>query len=89
MDMSLVYDWFKQCLEIKAIMDDITTNYVPPRVNVNCKNVIQSGTRKLESNPNKSREIEIPIPSYIKPCNLSDNMPQGLIISMAVRPNQL
>lgn len=74
MDMSLVYDWFKWCLEIKAIMDDITTNYVSPRLSVNCENVTQSGTKKLESNPNELREIEIPIPSYMKPCNSSNNI---------------
>lgn len=39
MDMQLVYDWFQWHMMIKAITDDITTNYVRPCVNVNCKMV--------------------------------------------------
>jgi len=32
--MSNVYDWFQERLEIQAIADDITSNYVPPHVNI-------------------------------------------------------
>jgi cytochrome b6 len=32
--MSNVYDWFQERLEIQAIADDITSEYVPPHVNI-------------------------------------------------------
>jgi cytochrome b6 len=34
LDMSNVYDWFQERLEIQAIADDITSKYVPPHVNI-------------------------------------------------------
>jgi cytochrome b6 len=33
-NMSNVYDWFQERLEIQAIADDITSKYVPPHVNI-------------------------------------------------------
>jgi len=33
-NMSKVYDWFQERLEIQAIADDITSKYVPPHVNI-------------------------------------------------------
>ena len=32
--LNKVYDWFEERLEIQAIADDITSKYIPPRVNV-------------------------------------------------------
>lgn len=29
-----VYDWFEECLEIHATTNDITSKYVPPRVDI-------------------------------------------------------
>jgi cytochrome b6 len=34
LNMSNVYDWFQERLEIQAIADDITSKYVPPHVNI-------------------------------------------------------
>jgi cytochrome b6 len=32
--MSKIYDWFEERLEIQSIVDDITSKYVPPHVNI-------------------------------------------------------
>ena len=32
--LNKVYDWFEERLEIQAIADDITSQYVPPHVNI-------------------------------------------------------
>jgi cytochrome b6 len=34
LNMSKVYDWFQERLEIQAIADDISSKYVPPHVNI-------------------------------------------------------
>ena len=32
--LNKVYDWFEEHLEIQVIVDDITSKYVPPHVNI-------------------------------------------------------